>query len=158
MVTAAAVCGRREALAAAAPGACENPRLGSVVDVVSVLARHGCSFVVVGSAARYLLGEDVRPRDVDVVVDSRLANRSPIVTALAELGACVARRGTWVPVADAILLPWEWGWENRSPLGKIDIVSQFIDGTGFDEHDRLASTAVVGHGTRVRCHATRHPT
>ena len=48
-----------------------------------------------GSAARYLLGEDIAPADVDVVINDSLANRIAIVDLLLALGAEWTRSAAW---------------------------------------------------------------
>jgi hypothetical protein len=63
--------------------------------VVDALGRHRAEFVVVGSAARYLLGEDIAPADVDVVINDSLANRIAVVDLLFCLGAEWTRSAPW---------------------------------------------------------------
>lgn len=128
---------------------------GDVVSCLGVFARHGCRLVVIGSGARALLGEAVHPRDLDIVVDADAANRDAVVAALRELDALVRWRGSWVPVGDLPVLPWEWGWRNRTAFGEIDLMTRLIDGTTFSSHDALATTAALLDGTAVRCHGTR---
>lgn len=53
------------------------------------LVRHRCRFVVVGSTARALLGEDVRPHDLDIVIDASPDQRARLTAALVELDAQV---------------------------------------------------------------------
>lgn len=126
-----------------------------VVSVVGAFARYRCRFVVIGSAARALLGEAVRPQDLDIVVDGDAANRVALVSALRQLDALVRWRGSWVPVGDLPVLPWDWGWRSRTAFGEIDLMTRLIDGTTFASHDSLATTAALVDGIAVRCHGTR---
>ena len=126
----------------------------AVGSILAVLCRRGCRFVVVGSTARWLTGEDVHPNDLDVVVDTAPVLRPALVGALAELDAVIDRRSGRVPVSASIPLPWDWGWRAFTPYGSIDVVTRFVDDTTFTNHDQLATSVVIPGGHVVRCHPT----
>jgi hypothetical protein len=124
--------------------------------ILMTFARHGCSFVVVGSTARALLGETVRPQDLDLVVSAEPANRERLVAALGDVGAQVHLRRGRVAVGPRTPLPWEWGFRVRTPWTEIDVVTQFIDGTTIDDVLESSSTVELGDGVSVQANGTRH--
>ena len=124
--------------------------------VVDALIRHRAAFVVVGSAARYLLGENVVPADVDVVISDSPGNRKAVVDALVELDGHLVSEEKLHPLTHATVLPWEWSWKAVTAYGPVDMIVHFIDGTGYQEHDQAATNALLGNGRFVRCRATRH--
>lgn len=122
--------------------------------ILDVLCERRCWFVVVGSVARSLTGDVVTPNDLDIVVDPAPAARCRLVDALVDLRAAVeCRRGRQL-ITHNIALPWEWGWTTTTAFGAIDVVTQFIDGTTFDDHEAEASTVTLPTGHLVRCHPT----
>jgi hypothetical protein len=127
-----------------------------VAPVLDALTGHGCRFVVVGSAARRLVGETVQVQDLDVLVDAAPEGRDAVVEALADVGATVRRRRGRLPVHPGMGLPWEWGWQARTAWGDIDLITRFIDGSTVDEHDARAVSVELPSGSVVRCHPTRH--
>ena len=124
--------------------------------VVEAFGRHGADFVVVGSAARYLLGEDIDPADVDIVVSDAPANRIAVIDALIELDAHLIADERLQRLTTRTVLPWGWSWKTVTPYGLVDTIVRFIDGTGFAEHDAVGVSTVTDNGGRVRCRATRH--
>ena len=112
-------------------------------------------FVVVGSAARALVGEPVTANDLDLVVDGAVPRRPAVVAAMEQLDARVEQRGRFLPVRSAMCLPWEWGWKARTSLGDVDVITRFIDGTTVDHHDERAVGVVLPSGSVVRCNPTR---
>lgn len=127
-------------------------RVGPILDG---FCSQGCRFVVVGSVARWLCGEAIEPNDLDIVADSSAGQRTPLVAALVELGATVAHRRRHVPITHTMVLPWDWGWQASTPFGEIDVITKFIDGTNFDDHERHATSVSLPTGNSVRCHPTR---
>ena len=125
-----------------------------VTPVVEALVEGRCRFVVVGSAARRLLGEQVTPNDLDIVVAAAPGDRERLVDVLAALGAMVRHRRGWRPIELAGPLPWRWGWRARVAGGEIDVIVAFVDGSTFDEHEAEARTVVLGGGSSVRCRPT----
>lgn len=123
--------------------------------ILESLTRHECRFVVVGSTARSLLGDPVVPRDLDLVVD-RVGADQNLIDALAEMEALIRRRVGWRPIRECGRLPWEWGWQGRTRYGDIDVITQFIDGATFVDHDAVAEPVRLASGAEVRCHATQH--
>lgn len=126
-----------------------------VEPILDVLCWRGCHFVVVGSVARSLTGEPVRPRDIDIVVDASAAHRPMLVDALIDLRAHVDSSRGCTPLTGTTLLPWDWGWKTRTPFGDIDVITRFIDDTTFDDHDGRATTVTLQSGNSIRCHPTR---
>ena len=124
--------------------------------VVDALVRHRAAFVVVGSAARHLLGENIVPADVDVVVSDSPQNRKAVVDALVELDGHLVSEEKLQPLTHATVLPWEWSWKAVTAYGPVDMIVRFIDGTGYEEHDQAATNTLLGDGRVVRCRATRH--
>ncbi len=124
--------------------------------VLSALIRCRCRFVVVGSVARELLGESVNPADLDVVIDVAVPKRAAIVEALVDLDAHLVQGDRLKPVTSSTVLPWRWSWMVVTAFGCVDLIGRFIDGSGFEEHDRAATTVGLIDGTTVRCHPTRH--
>lgn len=125
--------------------------------VLHVLAVERCRFVVVGSAARALVGEPVTPRDLDIVVDGRPDARPALIAALDALRARIEVRTGWLPIGRAPALPWDWGWTVRTPFGSIDVITRFVDGSDFAHHDGVAESVELASGDVVRCHPTRRP-
>ena len=123
--------------------------------VLDVLVVHGCRFVVVGSAARQLLGELVVPADLDVVVAIEPTDRARLVDALIELGGRVSCGARCRRIDRSTSLPWEWGWRVITPFGEIDVIVRFIDDTMFVDHDQAGIDVAVLSGPVVRCHVTR---
>ena len=123
--------------------------------VVDALAVRGCRFVVVGSGARQLLGEQVTPADLDVVVGAEEGDRYRLVEALIDLGAVVHDSGGDRVIDHSTRLPWEWGWSVSTCHGSVDVIVRFIDDTTIRDHDQLATDVRLASGTVVRCHATR---
>lgn len=124
--------------------------------VVDALGSHRADFVLVGSGARYLLGEDIVPADVDVVVSDSPVNRLAVVDALIELDGYLITEGRLERLTHATVLPWEWSWNTLTAYGPVDMIVQFIDGTRYEEHNRAATSTPLGDGRFVRCRATRH--
>jgi hypothetical protein len=114
-----------------------------------------CRFVVVGSAARLLLGETVTPADLDIVVATGPDDRRNLVAALRYLHALVFDRHGLRHFGGAMSLPWEWGWSVVTALGDVDLIVRFIDDTTIAEHDADATDVTLASGAIVRCHATR---
>ncbi len=128
-----------------------------VEPVLDELIGRGCRFVVVGSAARWLLGEQVPVNDLDIVVEGSVSNRAPVIDALVAVGGVVERRRGRRALGPGMSLPWEWGWRTSTAHGDVDVVVRFIDGSGYEDHDRAAVPVTLGAGGVVRCHPTRHP-
>lgn len=124
--------------------------------IVDPLARHGADFVVVGSAARYLLGEDIVPADVDVVISDSPGNRKAVVDALIELDGHLVSEERLQPLTHATVLPWEWSWRSVTAYGPVDVIVHFIDGTGYQEHSQAATNLPLGDRRFVLCRETRH--
>jgi len=124
--------------------------------VVDALCHHGAEFVVVGSAARYLLGEDIVPSDSDLVISDTPANRVAVLDALIELGGYLVAGERLRPLTKRTVLPWEWSFRTVTSCGPIDMIVRFIDGTGYQEHDQAATSIRLNDGRVVRCHGTRH--
>jgi hypothetical protein len=124
--------------------------------VLAAMFRRRCRFVVVGSVARQLSGEAVRPADLDIVIDTAPAERVKIVAALVDLEARVVVDGRLRPVTASTALPWRWSWTAVTVFGTIDVIGQFVDGTGFAEHRGDASSVPIGSGATVLFHPTRH--
>lgn len=124
--------------------------------IVDALLAHRVEFVLVGSAARLLLGDAVEPADVDVVVAGSSTNRAAVVSALIELDASVVENDRLHRLTQATVLPWEWSWKVVTAYGPVDMIVRFIDGSGFDEHDAFATDVWVDGGRSLRCHGTRH--
>lgn len=128
-----------------------------VEPLLDELTARGCRFVVVGSAARRLMGEQVSVNDLDVVVDGSVSNRAPVIDALMAVGGVVERRRGRRPIVPGMSLPWDWGWRTATTHGDVDVIVRFIDGSGFEDHDGAAVPVGLGSGGVVRCHPTRHP-
>lgn len=126
------------------------------VPVLSALLRRRCRFVVVGSVARQMLGEEVCPSDLDVVIDAAPSERTAIVEALIDLDAQMVQGDRLRPVTSSTVLPWQWSWTLVTVFGRVDMIGEFIDGSGFEEHDRDARDVTLVDGSIVRCHPTRH--
>ncbi len=124
--------------------------------VLSALVRRRCRFVVVGSVARELLGESVCPADLDVVIDSAASQQAAIVEAMIDLDAQLVQGYRLRSLAASTVLPWRWSWTVVTSFGCVDVIGGFIDGSGFEEHDRAATTVRLCDGSTVRCHPTRH--
>ncbi|MEM8621829.1 MAG: hypothetical protein AAGF73_19155 [Actinomycetota bacterium] len=84
---------------------------------------------MVGSAARYLLGEDISPGDVDVVVADSPTNRNAVVGAMIELDGHLVIDDTLQPGTHRGPLAWEWSWKTMTSYGAVDVIVRFIDGT-----------------------------
>ena len=125
-------------------------------DALGSLCRRGCRFVVVGSVARALTGEQVDPHDLDVVIDASSDGRRRLRLALADLGTTVETRDGWRPIERCASLPWEWGFRAVTAVGQIDLITRFIDGTTIEDHDAHATTVEFRPGVVVRVHPTRH--
>jgi hypothetical protein len=89
----------------------------------------GCHYVVVGSAARALLGEDVEPNDLAPVVARSAADRTGVIHALSSVGGRVVRGARRVPLTSRVRLLWEWSWCASTDLGPVDVITRFIDDT-----------------------------
>lgn len=124
--------------------------------VLSALVRRRCRFVVVGSAARELLGEPASPADLDLVIDATALQQAAIIEAMIDLDAQLVQGHRLKPLAASTVLPWRWSWTAVTAFGCVDVIARFIDGSGFEEHDRTATTVRLADGTTVRCHPTRH--
>ena len=124
--------------------------------LLSALVRRRCRFVVVGSVARELLGELVSPADLDVVIDSAASQQAAIIEAMIELDARLLQGDRLRPLSASTVLPWQWSWTVVTPFGCVDVISRFIDGSGFEEHDRASTAVRLRDGSTVRCHPTRH--
>ena len=125
-------------------------------DVLDAMHDHGCRFVVVGSVARVLAGEQGRPHDLDVVIDTSAGGRENLRRALQDVAAMVETRDGWRPVERCMSLPWEWGFRVWTTSGQVDLIATFIDGTTIEDHDALATSVVLRPGVVVRIHPTRH--
>src|SRR5688572_15267940 len=125
-----------------------------VMPVLEVLASHRVRFVVVGSAARQLVGEEVQPADLDVVLAAGTTDRCRLTDALIDLGAHIRNDRRWCQLMKSSPLPWDWGWTVITGFGEIDVIARFIDGTKFIDHDRLAEEIALPGGVSVRCHPT----
>lgn len=125
-----------------------------VEPVIKALTRHRCRFVVVGSVARALVGEDVVPHDLDLVVDASPERRAALVSALADCCARIQVGGAWVAIDPTMALPWTWGFRVRTPHGPVDVIVRFADGSTFDSLVPSAIVARAGDST-IRCRATR---
>ena len=123
--------------------------------VLLALNNAGCRYVVVGSAARALVGEDIEPNDLDVVIGSSVTDRSAVVAALSGIGGTVACRGRSAPLTARTPLPWQWSWSASTDFGQVDVIIRFIDDTTIDDHDRHAIDVPLGDGESVRCRPTR---
>jgi len=134
--------------------ACETGEVW-FVPILDRLASAGVRFVVVGSAARMLVGEVVGANDLDLVIDGSPPGRPTLLTAMLRLEARVEQRCGFVPMDSVMCLPWDWGWRARTPLGDVDLITRFIDGTTIDEHDELADAVVLPSGSVVWCNPTR---
>jgi hypothetical protein len=124
--------------------------------VLSALVRRRCRFVVVGSVARELLGESVDPADLDVVIDSAALQQAAIVETMMDLDAQLVQGDRLRSLAASTVLPWRWSWTVVTAFGCVDVIARFIDGSGFEEHDRATTAVRLVDGTSVRCHPTRH--
>ena len=124
--------------------------------VLSALVRRRCRFVVVGSVARELLGGPVSPADLDLVIDTTASQQAAIVEAMIDLDAQLVQGHRLKPLAASTVLPWRWSWTVVTSFGCVDVIGRFIDGSGFEEHDRAATTVRLCDGSTVRCHPTRH--
>ena len=133
------------------------PATVDTAPVLETLVDHGCTFVVVGSAARRLCGDAVEPADLDIVVDPAPAHREPLVAALSSLDATIERRHGTRRIQDAVALPWQWGWRAETRFGPIDVIVRFVDGSGFAEHHDAGSDVTLSTGQTIRCRPTRHP-
>lgn len=111
---------------------------------------------MVGSGARYLLGDDIVPADLDVVISDSPTNRMAVLDALVELDGYVVAEERLQRLTHATVLPWEWSWNAVTVYGPVDMIVQFIDGTGYDEHHRAATNTPLGDGRFVYCRETRH--
>lgn len=100
--------------------------------VIEAFARHGCRFVVVGSAVRSLRGEDVVPHDLDLLVDGSPERRAALIAALTDLSARIHVGGRWAPLDPTFSLPWAWGFRVRTRFGPLDVITRFADGTTID--------------------------
>ena len=125
-------------------------------DALGALCRRGCRFVVIGSVARALTGEQVQPHDLDVVVDASADGSLRLRLALADLGATIETRDGWRRIERCMSLPWEWGFRAWTAAGSIDVITRFIDGTTIEDHDAHATTIEIRPGIAVRVHPTRH--
>jgi hypothetical protein len=130
--------------------------VGVFDDVFDAMHRSGCRFVVIGSVARALAGEDVVAHDLDIMIDSSTDGRRRLVRALAELGATVETRNGRRRIEQCAILPWEWGFRASIAAGHVDAITQLIDGTTIDDHDAHAIAVELGTGCSVRVHPTRH--
>lgn len=124
--------------------------------VLRALVDHDCRFVVIGSTARRLCGDDVDPVDLDLVVDADSTNRPRLIAALASLDATIERRHGVRAVAEALQLPWDWGWRSDTAHGSIDVITRFADGADVDTFDVLAIDVQLADDLTVRCHPTEH--
>ena len=137
-------------------GGASRETLAMFVDGLLVpFVRHGCRFVVIGSAARMLCGDAVEPSDLDLVVDADPAMRPGLVASFDEVDGRVVTRHGWRSPGDVSRsLPWDWGFTVQTGLGPVDVISRLIDGTGIDDHERVATVATLSCGTSVRVHPT----
>jgi hypothetical protein len=132
---------------------------GSVLvfdEVLASLARSGCRFVIIGSVARALAGEDVVAHDLDVMIDPSADERRRLVRVLAELGATVETRNGQRRIEQCTVLPWQWGFRATTPVGQVDVITELIDGTTIHDHDEHAISVELGNGCSVRVRPTRH--
>jgi hypothetical protein len=125
-------------------------------EALRTLVRHRCRFVVIGSTARALVGEQVRPHDLDVVIENSPDQRRRVTAALVDLDAHVEHRNGRRAVARSVALPWDWGFTVSTPGGGIDLITRFIDDTTIDDHDARAMSVEAAPGMWVRVHPTRH--
>ncbi len=132
------------------------PAVIDPLPILRALADHDCRFVVVGSVARRLCGDDVEPRDLDIVVDADPANRSAVVAALTQLDATIDRRFGRRRIADTIDLPWAWGWRADTDHGSVDLITRFVDATDIHTHDAAATDISIDAARTIRCHPTEH--
>lgn len=132
---------------------------GSVLvfdEVLAAMHRSGCRFVVIGSIARALTGDDVVAHDLDIMTDTSTDGRGRLVRALAELDATVDTRNGRRRIEECAVLPWQWGFRASTAAGQVDAITRLIDGTTIDDHDAHAITVELGSGCSVRVHPTRH--
>lgn len=125
-------------------------------EVLAALAQAGCRFVVIGSVARALVGEDLVAHDLDVVVDPSATGRRRLVRVLAEFGATIETRSGVRRIEQCTILPWRWGFRTTTPVGQVDVITELIDGTTVHDHDSYAVTVELGSGCSVRVRPTRH--
>ena len=123
--------------------------------ILDALVANGCLFVVVGSTARALCGEAVVPNDLDIVVDASSEQRPLLLRALISVHAQVHTRHGLEPLSTTTRLPWEWGFNTVTPVGEVDVVGQFIDGSTFDDQRAHAVSVQFGPHGSVWCHPTR---
>jgi hypothetical protein len=124
-------------------------------DALGALHHRGCRFVVVGSVARALTGQQVHPHDLDVVIDASSDGQERLRLALADLGTTIETRHGWRQIEPCVSLPWEWGFRVWTTAGQIDVITRFVDGTTIEDHDAHAATIEVRPGIDVRVHPTR---
>jgi hypothetical protein len=122
--------------------------------ILDALISQGCRFVVVGSTARALCGEEVVPNDLDIVVDASPEQQPRLVRALMSVHAHVRLSTRLEPLRATTPLPWEWGFRTVTPLGEVDVVVQFADGSAFDGQLRQATSVQVGKLGSLWCHPT----
>jgi hypothetical protein len=125
--------------------------------ILDALMAHGCRFVVVGSAARALCGEQVTANDLDVVVDASPEQRPLLIRALMSVHAHVRTSTRLEPLRATTPLPWDWGFGTVTPLGEVDVVVKFADGSTFTDHRQRAQSVRVGQVGPVWCHPTERP-
>jgi hypothetical protein len=109
--------------------------------ILDALVAEECEFVVVGSAARELLGTHRAPADLDLVVPDEPGARCRVISVLSLLGGWICtpngRRRVdtrWLPATDLLSV--------ITAFGRVDVVTRFGDGTGFEEH--LATSVELG--------------
>ncbi|MEM9203155.1 MAG: hypothetical protein AAGC53_15970 [Actinomycetota bacterium] len=124
--------------------------------MLDALVDHECAFVVVGSTARRLCGDDVDPDDLDIVVDPGQPHRSSLIAALSSVGATIERRSGRRPIEACVALPWEWGWHVDTDGGPVDVITRFIDGSDIAFHCAAAMSVALDDRRVVLSHPTRH--
>jgi hypothetical protein len=122
--------------------------------ILAELTRTGLRFVVVGSTARALCGEQVGPNDLDIVVDDAPAQRRLLLDALVAVEARLLTRGRLAPMSSGTVLAWAWGFTAVTVWGPIDVVVRFIDGSAYVDHAQRCIAVAVEDRT-VWCHPTR---
>jgi hypothetical protein len=126
------------------------------IPILRALVRRGCRFVVVGSTARLLVGVDVVPNDLDIVVADEPDDRRRLLAAFADIEASLPGRRSGGVVSAAFWLAWEWSWDMDTAYGPVDVIVRFIDGSAFESHDVEATTVLCADGMVVRCRQTEH--
>ena len=71
-----------------------------------------------------------------MVIDVAASERAVIVEAMIDLDAQLVQGHCLKPLTASTVLPWRWSWTVVTAFGCVDVMSRFIDGSGFAEHDR----------------------